>query len=117
MLKDILLVMASMVFFADPVSPLQAFGYSIALGGLMFYKLGSDKIKAHFAEGGRVWAEYGVRHPVVRKLIVFGCVLLGMFVLVASLAPRISPEYDPTAYAHKSLEGLLGEGKEAAKGQ
>lgn len=44
-LKDILLVVASMMIFHDPVSGLQAFGYSIALGGLVYYKLGSDKLK------------------------------------------------------------------------
>ena len=47
MLKDILLVMASVVIFRDPVSGLQIFGYSIALGGLMYYKLGADKCKEY----------------------------------------------------------------------
>jgi hypothetical protein len=44
-LKDILLVMASMAIFGDPVAPLQYFGYSIALGGLMYYRLGGEKLK------------------------------------------------------------------------
>ena len=44
-LKDILLVMASMAIFGDPVAPLQYFGYSIALGGLMYYRLGGEKMK------------------------------------------------------------------------
>ncbi|KAI9932437.1 hypothetical protein MW887_008678 [Aspergillus wentii] len=39
-LKDILLVVASMVIFRDPVTPLQVVGYGIALGGLVYYKLG-----------------------------------------------------------------------------
>lgn len=45
MLKDILLVMASMTIFGDPVTPIQYFGYSIALGGLMYYRLGGEKLK------------------------------------------------------------------------
>ena len=45
MLKDILLVFASMTIFGDPVAPLQYFGYSIALGGLVYYKLGGEKMQ------------------------------------------------------------------------
>lgn len=71
-LKDILLVMASMFIFRDPVSGIQVFGYSIALGGLVYYKLGADKLKEHLAQMQRGWADYGVRHPAVRKLIRFG---------------------------------------------
>ncbi|KAK0612722.1 putative sugar phosphate/phosphate translocator [Lasiodiplodia hormozganensis] len=44
-LKDVSLVMASMVLFRDPVTVTQAGGYSIALGGLVYYKLGLDKIR------------------------------------------------------------------------
>jgi hypothetical protein len=87
-LKDILLVLASMVIFGDPVSPLQAFGYSIALGGLVYYKLGAEKIKAHLADGQRAWQEYGSRAPVMRKVIIGGMVLLTLFVLLGGLAPR-----------------------------
>ena len=39
-LKDILLVAASCFLYGDPVMPLQIFGYSIALLGLLYYKLG-----------------------------------------------------------------------------
>ena len=41
--KDILLVVASMVIFGDPVTLQQYFGYSIALAGLVYYKLGAEK--------------------------------------------------------------------------
>lgn len=44
-LKDILLVAASMLIWNNTVTFLQFFGYSIALGGLVFYKLGGDAIK------------------------------------------------------------------------
>ncbi|KAH9845289.1 putative sugar phosphate/phosphate translocator [Teratosphaeria destructans] len=44
-LKDILLVAASMAIFLDPVTLLQAVGYSIALAGLVYYKLGSEKTR------------------------------------------------------------------------
>jgi hypothetical protein len=86
-LKDILLVLASMIIFLDPVSPLQAFGYSIALAGLVYYKLGAEKIKGYIAEGQRSWQEYGTRAPVMRKVIIAGLALLAVFVLLGGLAP------------------------------
>jgi hypothetical protein len=79
--------MASMVIFLDPVSPLQAFGYSIALGGLVYYKLGGEKIKGYVAEGQRSWQEYGTRAPVMRRVIIAGMALLAVFVLLGGLAP------------------------------
>ena len=102
-LKDILLVVASMVIFFDPVSPLQAFGYSIALGGLIYFKLGSEKIKTYLAEGQRSWSDYGVRHPIMRKAIIFGTILLVAFVVFGGLAPAIVPEYN--TYAKQKLAG------------
>jgi len=86
-LKDILLVIASMVIFGDPVSGLQAFGYSIALAGLVYYKLGGEKIKAHLADGQRAWAEYGQRSPAMRKVIVAGLLFLTIFVLLGGVGP------------------------------
>jgi hypothetical protein len=80
-LKDILLVLASMVVFGDPVSGLQAFGYSIALGGLTYYKLGGEKIRGYVAEGQRSWAEYGQRSPVMQRVILVGLAVLLLFVL------------------------------------
>jgi len=106
-LKDILLVMASMVLFHDPVSPLQGFGYSIALAGLMVYKLGNDQIKGYVSEGQRSWSDYGVRHPIMRKLIVIGLAVLGMFVILGGLAPQLPPEY--TESAKSKVSGLFGE--------
>jgi hypothetical protein len=96
-----------MTFFNDPVSPLQAFGYSIALGGLMFYKLGNDKIKGYVTEGARSWSDYGVRHPIMRKLIVIGLAALGFFVILGSLAPQLPTEY--TATAKTKIGSLLGD--------
>lgn len=45
-LKDILLVAASMAIFRDPVTGQQFFGYSITLAGLVYYKLGGDNVKS-----------------------------------------------------------------------
>ncbi|XAO24084.1 hypothetical protein I312_102874 [Cryptococcus bacillisporus CA1280] len=41
--KDILLISSSCIFFGSPITPIQIFGYSLALGGLMAYKSSSSK--------------------------------------------------------------------------
>jgi hypothetical protein len=87
-LKDILLVLASMLIFHDPVSPLQAFGYSIALAGLVYYKLGGEKLKGFIADSQRQWNEYGARAPVMRRVIMVGLGFLTIFVVFGGLAPR-----------------------------
>ena len=55
----------------------------------MYYKLGAEKLKAYLAEGNRQWAEYGVRHPALRKIITFVAVILTLMLLMAGLAPRV----------------------------
>ena len=93
-LKDILLVFASIMIWGTPVSALQYFGYSIALGGMIYYKLGADSIKSFISELGRQWGEYGAKHPAQRKVVVFGLVILIIFVILGGLAPTVG--YDPT---------------------
>ena len=97
-LKDILLVAASMMIWGTVVTPLQFFGYSIALGGLVYYKLGADVLKGYLQQGGNMWADYGARHPALRKMIVFGIILVVLFLLLGGLAPTYAPQYDPQAY-------------------
>ncbi|KAF7190727.1 putative sugar phosphate/phosphate translocator [Pseudocercospora fuligena] len=99
-LKDILLVGASMLIFRDPVSGLQAFGYSIALGGLVYYKLGADKLREHMGQAQRAWADYGVRHPAIRKVLVFGLVLVTIFLLLGGIS---SSGYVPAEYSASNL--------------
>jgi hypothetical protein len=107
-LKDILLVFASMLLFNDPVSLLQAFGYGIALAGLMYYKLGPDVAKDLVGQGSLKWADLGARYPAGRKMLIFAVFALVGFMLLTGLGPRIAPEstqalYDGVAtHIHKS---------------
>ncbi|PYH82827.1 UDP-galf transporter [Aspergillus uvarum CBS 121591] len=101
-LKDILLVVASMMIWQTPVTGLQFFGYSIALVGLVYYKLGGDKIKEYAGQANRAWAEYGVTHPAQRKFIIIGAGLLIFFLLMGSMAPSYAPEQVA------SVKGMLG---------
>ncbi|KAL8744626.1 MAG: hypothetical protein Q9190_003154 [Brigantiaea leucoxantha] len=105
-LKDILLVFASIAIWGTPVSALQYFGYSIALGGLIYYKLGGEMIRAQFSEANRAWAEYGVRHPALRKVIVFGGILLALLVVLGGLAPRVG-------YDSEYLSSVVGQSDKA----
>lgn len=81
-----------MIIFADPVSGLQAFGYSIALGGLIYYKLGGETMKGYLKQGSNMWADYGARHPAMRKVIIFGGILTVIFMLLGGSAPFVAPE-------------------------
>ncbi|KAF9696412.1 hypothetical protein EKO04_005542 [Ascochyta lentis] len=105
-LKDILLVLASMFLFRDPVTLLQAFGYSIALGGLVYYKLGGEKMKEALSAGSMKWAEFGQTRPALRKLIVFGAVVVSMFFILGSLGPRYAP--DQTGKLYNGVQSGIG---------
>lgn len=106
-LKDILLVFASMFLFKDPVSLLQAFGYSIALGGLVYYKLGGEKLKEYLGQGSMKWQEFGQTRPALRKLMVFAAVIMSMFMILGSLGPRYAP--DSTDKVYNGIGKLIGE--------
>ena len=102
-LKDVLLVAASILIWGTPISGLQYFGYGVALCGLVYYRLGGATIKAQFSDIQRVWAEYGAKHPALRKLIVFGVVLALMILVLLGLAPTIG--VDPGQFATVLKEG------------
>lgn len=98
-LKDILLIVASMAIWHTPVTKLQFFGYSIALLGLIYYKLGGEKFKEYASQANRSWAEYGVNHPAQRKFVIIGGIVLIALLFVGSLAPGYAPE---------TVKGMLG---------
>ncbi|KAJ5155861.1 hypothetical protein N7492_008664 [Penicillium capsulatum] len=101
-LKDILLVAASMFLWNTPVTALQFFGYSVALIGLVYYKLGADKIREYTGQAGRVWTEYGHNNPAKRKFIIFGAAALIFFLFLGSMAPGYAPG------AVDNVKGYLG---------
>ncbi|KAJ5098650.1 sugar phosphate/phosphate translocator, partial [Penicillium argentinense] len=86
-LKDILLVVASMVIFRDPVTPLQFFGYSIALVGLVYYKLGAEKIQALTTDVRLQVGEYRRANPAQAKGIMAGVALTIILLVLYTGAP------------------------------
>lgn len=101
-LKDILLVCASMMIWGTQVTALQFFGYSIALGGMVYYKLGFEQLKGHIGEANRQWAEFGARKPVLRKVTIIVASAFIIFTLFGGLAPTYAPEYDPRKLASEA---------------
>lgn len=95
-LKDIMLVAASMAIWGTQVSGLQFFGYSIALGGMVYYKLGYEQIKGHLSDANRQWAEFGARKPVLRKLTIIVATAFLIFTLFGGLAPSYAPDSVPS---------------------
>lgn len=91
-LKDIMLVAASMLIWGTQVTALQFFGYSIALGGMIYYKLGYEAIKNYAGEAGRQWAEFGNSRPVLRKISVIVLVLFLVLFLLGGVAPAYAPD-------------------------
>lgn len=97
-LKDVLLVVASMIIWGTEVSGLQFFGYSIALGGMIYYKLGYEAIKGYAGEAGRQWADFGNRQPVLRRLSIILLTLLVFFFLLNGIAPSYTANIDAAGY-------------------
>ncbi|KAK7914005.1 hypothetical protein PG985_011708 [Apiospora marii] len=71
-LKDILLVMASMALFRDPVTGQQFFGYAIALAGLVYYRLGAEKIQGLAADARLQLAQYRQQYPGRLRALLLG---------------------------------------------
>ena len=117
-LKDILLVAASMIIWGTPVSGLQFFGYSIALGGLLYYKLGGESIRQYASTAGRSWDEFGTNKPLTRKLVIFGCLVLTMILLLGGLAPTYAPGTvkASTDYLRSLLGGVMAAASPKVKG-
>jgi hypothetical protein len=91
-LKDVMLVAASMLIWGTQVSALQFFGYSIALGGMVYYKLGFEALKGYAGDAGRQWAEFGNSRPVLRKISVIVLVLFTILFLLGGVAPSYAPD-------------------------
>ncbi|KAK4212878.1 triose-phosphate transporter family-domain-containing protein [Rhypophila decipiens] len=98
-LKDVMLVAASMMIWGTQVTGLQFFGYSIALGGMVYYKLGYEALRGYAGEAGRQWADFGNRKPILRRLSVITFVLFALFFVLNGLAPA---GIDPTDYINEA---------------
>lgn len=97
-----MLVTISAVYYETPVTNLQLFGYTIALGGLIYYKLGGEKIREYSQQASRQWAEFGAANPAKRRLVVIGTTV-ALFLIVLF---QLGSDYDPRNY----VQGMLPDG-------
>jgi hypothetical protein len=108
-LKDILLVFASMAIYGSVVTFIQFFGYSVAIGGMVYYKLGGEKIKGHLSDGKRAWDEYGAHKPAQRKIVTLVLVLFTLFIVMGGLAPAAGYDYQHvTEKTKEAYHGIVG---------
>lgn len=92
-LKNILLVIISVVIWKTQISMLQGLGYAVALCGLVYYSIGYDELSRGFQNGitwaGDVWSNPSSdgRLPRMarRSILIFGFILASLFVAVMML--------------------------------
>lgn len=80
-----------MIIWGTPVSGLQFFGYGIALGGLLYYKLGSEQLKQYASSAGRSWDDFGTSRPAARKVVTIAIIAFVIVALLGGLAPTYAP--------------------------
>ena len=87
MLKDILLVILSVIIWSTPITALQLFGYTIALGGLIYYKIGGEQVRvAYMKFAGDENSINRLRRSLWAKLVAGALVLF----VVLSMANALS---------------------------
>lgn len=95
-----------MLIWGTVLSNLQVFGYSIALGGMVYFKTTADQRKEIIGSGTRAWAEFGANRPVLRKIVVFVLAITTIFFLLNHLAPTYAPGYDPKSLANAAKTAI-----------
>lgn len=77
------------------VTWLQMFGYSIALGGLVYYKLGADKLREHYmklrSDSSEAWEKYSKKYPIWRKAAMAGGVLFFILLIFGGFRYASAP--------------------------
>ena len=102
-LKNILLVVASVLIWKTAITPLQFIGYAIACFGLVYYSLGWEQMVAQSAAGWHyvknVWDQddgatsIGIGNGIsvsvkqVRRAVIFGLGLMTVGLLFYGLVP------------------------------
>lgn len=95
-LKNILLVVASVLIWGTIIMPIQIFGYAIALAGLVYYGVGYEGIQTYYTNSQqfveKIWEnqkqatakDMVIRRIVFTLLIMLVIVLVLMAILVGS---------------------------------
>jgi len=87
--KNILLVVASVIFWGTIIMPMQLFGYSIATAGLIYYGVGYDGIVTYFTAASnyvkKIWGHEGniLSGKLIRRVIVLALIFMLLLTGVA----------------------------------
>ncbi|KAL2277814.1 hypothetical protein FJTKL_15107 [Diaporthe vaccinii] len=104
-LKDVLLVFASMILFHDPVTGQQFFGYSIALAGLVYYKLGAEKIQSLAKDTQLQISQYRQSNPARVKVAGAAAIFVVVFLLMWLWGPASTSQYTEYVKARAGYGG------------
>lgn len=97
-LKDILLVVASMIIFQSEVTWVQAIGYSIALGGLIYYKVGAEQLQSSMSDARARFASYSQKNPSKAKLAIVGGILALITIIAFASWPYIPAKFKTSPF-------------------
>lgn len=91
-MKNILLVVASVLIWGTVVNGLQVVGYGIALAGLVYYGVGYDGIMTYatvtMAYASKLWEGQPDTPAAFRSALVKKALLIGTFVVIVILLVR-----------------------------
>ncbi|OKL58297.1 hypothetical protein UA08_06440 [Talaromyces atroroseus] len=90
-LKDILIVISSLILWNTPLTGLQVLGYTIALLGLIYYMLGYDRIVGFSSRATGMINEYRAKNRLISILIL----LLVGFMIVLTVTGLLAVKYAP----------------------
>ncbi|KAG9755057.1 DUF250 domain membrane protein, partial [Aureobasidium melanogenum] len=91
-------------YFTLLLNAIIAFGLNVSV----VFLIGRTSSLEYAGGAGRAWADYGVRHPALKKLIVFSGVLLVLFLLLGSFSSSLP--IDPKQYVGNKYTGFFGNG-------
>jgi hypothetical protein len=86
-LKNILLVVASVLIWGTIVNGLQIFGYGIALAGLVYYSVGYEGIQTYYTVtktyAKKLWEGHPDSAAASRSLLIRKALLICMYATIA----------------------------------
>lgn len=92
-LKDILIVVCSLILWNTPLTGLQVSGYTIALLGLIYYMVGYDRLAGFSARAaGGLINSYKARRS---RLVSVLCIVLFGFVAVLIVMALLAVQFVP----------------------
>jgi hypothetical protein len=91
-LKDILIVVVSMLLWHTPINQLQIFGYTISLCGLVYYCVGGEKLREYAFQAARAVAGYNSKNSSRWRIAIIAGSFLVLMMVMGGVAVSYSPE-------------------------